>query len=123
MATVDPDRFEQALGHLVQNALDASGEDQAVEIAIGRRGREALVEVIDQGCGMSAEFVRSRLFHPFSSTKDGGFGIGAYEARAIVTGMGGRLEVQSREGEGSRFTIVLPLATLLDGDPPIGASA
>lgn len=123
MATVDPDRFEQALGHLVRNAIEASGGGAPVEVAIGRRGLEAVVEVIDQGCGMSAEFVRTRLFHPFSSTKDGGFGIGAYEARAIVAGMGGRLEVQSREGEGSRFTIVLPLTALLGGDLPTGAPA
>lgn len=122
MATVDPDRFEQALGHLVQNAVDASGDDKTVEVAIGCRGLEAMVEVIDQGCGMSAEFVRSRLFHPFSSTKDGGFGIGAYEARAIVTGMGGRLDVQSREGEGSRFAIILPLTALLGGDLPTGTT-
>jgi len=124
MATVDPDRFDQALGHLVRNAIEASGEaGTPVEVAIGRRGLEAVVEVIDKGCGMSAEFVRTRLFHPFSSTKDGGFGIGAYEARAIVAGMGGRLDVQSREGEGSRFTIVLPLTALLGGDHPTGADA
>nr|WP_232307257.1 XrtA/PEP-CTERM system histidine kinase PrsK [Sphingomonas sp. Y57] len=122
MATVDPDRFEQALGHLVQNAIDASDPAAQVEIVIGRRGLEAVVEVIDHGCGMSAEFVRTRLFHPFSSTKDGGFGIGAYEARALVAGMGGRLEVQSRPGEGSRFTIVLPLTALLGGDLSKGAA-
>ncbi|ATE66738.1 PEP-CTERM system histidine kinase PrsK [Rhizorhabdus dicambivorans] len=121
MATVDPDRFEQALGHLVQNAIDASG-GEPVEIVIARRGLEAVVEVADKGCGMSAEFIRSRLFHPFSSTKEGGFGIGAYEARAIVVGMGGRLNVQSREGEGSRFTITLPMAALLSGTIA-GASA
>ncbi|WP_235536335.1 MULTISPECIES: XrtA/PEP-CTERM system histidine kinase PrsK [unclassified Sphingomonas] len=122
MATVDPDRFEQALGHLVQNAIDAGGGDP-VEVGVGLRGLEAVVEVADRGCGMSSEFIRTRLFHPFSSTKDGGFGIGAYEARAIVTGMGGRLEVQSREGEGSRFAIVLPLTALLGGDLPIGTAA
>lgn len=123
MATVDPDRFEQALGHLVQNAIDASGDGEAVEVVIGRRGLEATVEVVDQGCGMSAEFIRSRLFHPFSSTKDGGFGIGAYEARALLVGMGGRLEVQSREGEGSRFTIILPLTALFGGGLPTGSVA
>jgi signal transduction histidine kinase len=58
---------------------------------------------------MSAEFVRTRLFQAFASTKDNGFGVGAYEARALVTAMGGRIEVESREGEGSRFTVFLPL--------------
>src|SRR6185436_19438132 len=115
MAVVDPDRFEQALGHIVQNAIDASDNSEPIDLIIGRRGLEAIVEVIDRGCGMSAEFIRSRLFHPFSSTKEGGFGIGAFEARSIVAGLGGRLEVQSREGEGSRFTIILPMAALFGG--------
>src|SRR3546814_15072060 len=57
---------------------------------------------------MSAEFVAGRLFQPFASTKDGGFGIGAFEARTLIAAMGGRIEVESRESEGSRFTIFLP---------------
>lgn len=110
VAAVDPARFAQALGHLVQNAADASDPGVPVEIRIAGDGADAVVEVIDRGCGMSDEFVRSRLFHPFSSTKDNGFGIGAYEAQEIVTAMGGRIDVHSREGEGSRFAIVLPQA-------------
>ncbi|HEX7852433.1 MAG TPA: ATP-binding protein, partial [Sphingobium sp.] len=54
-------------------------------------------------------FLRHGLFVPFESTKAGGFGIGAFEARALIAGMGGRLGVESREGEGTRFAIVLPL--------------
>lgn len=123
MAVVDPDRFEQALGHIVQNAIDASGANEPVELIIGRRNLEAVVEVVDHGCGMSAEFIRSRLFAPFSSTKEGGFGIGAFEARSIIAGMGGRLEVHSREGGGSRFTIILPMAALFGGGLPTGAAA
>ena len=116
MATVDPERFEQALGHLVQNAIDASrGSGEPIELIVGVRGLEAMIEVIDKGCGMSAEFIRSRLFHPFSSTKEGGFGVGAFEARSIVADMGGRLDVASREGQGSRFTIMLPMAALFGG--------
>ena len=57
---------------------------------------------------MSAEFIRTRLFQPFASTKESGFGIGAYEARALIAAMGGRLEVESRDGEGTRFTLFLP---------------
>ena len=68
------------------------------------------IAVIDKGCGMDADFVRNRLFQPFASTKDGGFGVGAFEARALVAAMGGRLTVESRPGEGSRFTIHLPAA-------------
>ena len=68
------------------------------------------VTVLDRGRGMSADFIRHSLFKPFNSTKLGGFGIGAFEARSLVASMGGRLEVESREGEGSRFAILLPFA-------------
>ncbi|PWG02767.1 XrtA/PEP-CTERM system histidine kinase PrsK [Sphingosinicella humi] len=107
-ARADPARLEQAVGHLVQNAIDASPPGEAVRICYGARGSELAIEVIDSGAGMSAEFVGGRLFQPFASTKEGGFGIGAFEARTLVAAMGGRIEVESREGEGSRFTIFLP---------------
>jgi len=59
---------------------------------------------------MDAEFVRTRLFQPFASTKQGGFGVGAFEAKSLVSAMGGRLTVESRPDEGSSFTIALPAA-------------
>jgi signal transduction histidine kinase len=108
-AMADPGRLEQALAHLVQNAIDASADGTPVRVRIGRIGDEAAIEVIDQGTGMSAEFIRTRLFQAFASTKDSGFGVGAFEARALIVSMDGRIEVESREGEGSRFTILLPL--------------
>ena len=111
-ATADPRGLEQALGHLVQNAIDASAGGEPVEIRFFESGGDAVVEVIDRGCGMSEEFIRSRLFQPFASTKDNGFGIGAYEARALIAGMGGRLEVESAPGKGTRFTVILPGAEL-----------
>jgi len=111
LAFADPARMEQIIGHLVQNAIDASASHEPVHIGIGRQGLNVAIEILDRGCGMSAEFVRNGLFKPFASTKDGGFGVGAFEARALASAMGGRIEVESREGEGSRFTLLLPLAT------------
>ena len=108
----DPARLEQALGHLVQNAIDASHAGDPVRICFGHRGSEVGVEIIDSGVGMSTEFVAGRLFQPFASTKEGGFGIGAFEARTLIVAMGGRIEVESREGEGSRFTIFLPAGAI-----------
>jgi signal transduction histidine kinase len=67
-----------------------------------------MIRVSDNGHGMSQSFIRDELFKPFRSTKDGGFGIGAFEAREIARAHGGRLEVESRPGEGSSFTIYLP---------------
>ena len=101
--------LEQVLAHLVQNAIDASQPGMAVFLQARLDGLSGVIEVSDTGCGMSADFVRDRLFKPFVSTKAGGFGIGAFEARELVRAMNGRLEVESREGLGSRFAVRLPL--------------
>jgi signal transduction histidine kinase len=72
---------------------------------------------------MSADFVAGRLFLPFASTKEGGFGIGAHEARALIEAMNGRLEVRSRPGAGSCFTIRLPRAEPISLTKPERISA
>jgi putative PEP-CTERM system histidine kinase len=114
VATANSETLEQVLRHLVQNALDASEPNSAIEIRASAIGFEAVIEVIDFGCGMSAEFMRTGLFKPFVSTKPGGFGIGAFESRELVQAMRGRLEAESRLGLGSRFVVRLPL-TRKDG--------
>ena len=109
--------IEQALAHLVQNAIDASPDNEPVRIDISCSDDETAIAIIDKGDGMSAEFIRTRLFQPFASTKESGFGIGAYEARTLIVAMGGRLEVESRPGEGTRFTIYLPAVELEAAEP------
>jgi putative PEP-CTERM system histidine kinase len=109
-AAVDAPALEQAISHLLQNAIDASPEDKAVTVRVDRRGAEIAITICDQGQGMNAEFVRNRLFQPFASTKETGFGIGAFEAQTLVTAMGGRISVESRPGKGSQFTIHLAAA-------------
>ena len=104
------DALEQALCHLIQNAVEASSNASAVTVEVHNNGLRGEVAVVDTGVGMSADFVRTGLFRPFVSTKGDGFGIGACEARELVTAMGGRLHVESREGLGSRFSVSLPLA-------------
>jgi putative PEP-CTERM system histidine kinase len=110
MLVADPVRLEQALGHLVQNAIEASPKGEPVLLQVIERDTEIAIEVRDRGAGMSQEFMRSSLFKPFASTKDGGFGVGAFEARTLVAAMGGRIEVESREGEGTKFIVTLPSA-------------
>ena len=80
----------------------------------GQNGKHVTVAIADCGTGMDAEFVRTRLFQPFASTKKGGFGVGAFEAKSLVSAMGGRLTVESKPGEGSLFTIILPAAEAAD---------
>jgi len=110
----DAAQLEQVVAHLVQNAIDASPDGQTVFVKLYRDGLAGCIDIVDHGMGMSAEFVRSKLFKPFLSSKPDGFGIGAFEARSLIEAMQGRIEVESREGEGSRFTLRLPLATQID---------
>ena len=114
-AMVDPLGLEQAIGHLLQNAIDASPDGAPVTVRVTTDGSEIAVAIIDTGIGMDAEFVRHRLFQPFASTKAGGFGVGAFEARALTTAMGGRLAVTSTPGKGSQFVLHLVAADPADG--------
>ena len=104
-----PAALRQALVHIVSNASEADPTGQVV-LDLRSDGLRGTLVIEDSGPGMSSTFVRDELFKPFVSTKNGGFGIGAHEARTLVRGMGGRLSVDSREGVGTRFLISLPLA-------------
>lgn len=110
LALADPARVEQIVTHLLQNAIDASAPDSPVDLCLSAEAGEAVVAIIDRGKGMSAEYIRRDLFKPFSSSKAAGFGLGAFEARTLAQAMGGRIEVESKPGAGSRFTLRLPLA-------------
>ena len=109
-ALAQPARLETVLGHLVQNAIEAGGEVTLSAIPDGNR---LAIAIADTGVGMSAAFVRDQLFRPFASTKPGGFGLGAFEARQLIEAMNGRIEVTSREGEGTCFRLFLPLVPAL----------
>ncbi|MEO0641848.1 MAG: XrtA/PEP-CTERM system histidine kinase PrsK [Pseudomonadota bacterium] len=105
----DAEALEQALLHLIQNAIDASDPDAPIYLKVSVDAIQGRLDIVDAGCGMSPEFVRNGLFKPFVSSKQGGFGIGAFEAREMIKAMGGRLQVESREGVGTRFSVILPV--------------
>jgi putative PEP-CTERM system histidine kinase len=106
----DPERLTAVLEHVIRNAQDAALPTSSVEIEASINGAEANVKVVDTGRGMDPEFVRERLFRPFDSTKGSkGMGIGAYQTREYIQMLGGRVEVQSSPGSGTRFSITLPL--------------
>ena len=114
------ERLERIVGHIVQNALDATSEHGSVSVEVSRSGNFASIRVADTGSGMSAAFIRDQLFKPFQTTKASGMGIGAYEARQYIHELGGSLSVESEVGAGSCFEIRLPLAHLpggVDGEP------
>jgi putative PEP-CTERM system histidine kinase len=107
------DRLERVIGHLVQNALEATSPDGQVALRVHEEGDYAVIEVSDTGVGMSPEFVRERLFKPFQSTKPTGMGIGAYESAQYVGELGGRILVDSRPQAGTRVKVFLPRAAAL----------
>jgi putative PEP-CTERM system histidine kinase len=105
------ERLSQALEHLIRNAQDATPADGSVDIRVAREPQRCRIDIADTGCGMDEEFVRTRLFKPFESTKGAeGMGLGAHEARDIVRKIGGTLTVDSSPGRGTIFRISLPLA-------------
>lgn len=106
----DPSRVETIIGHLVQNAIEATPDGAPVKITSRAQGKQVAVIIIDTGIGMSESFIADQLFKPFESAKQSGFGIGAYEARALALSMGGHLRVESRPGKGTVFTLLLPSA-------------
>lgn len=117
------DRLEHVVGHLVQNALDAIGPQGRVVVKVYDNGRPeagAVVEVEDDGIGMTPDFVREKLFRPFQTTKPTGMGIGIYESAQYVGSIGGRLLVESEPNRGTRIKVVLPRHAA--SDSPAGMS-
>jgi putative PEP-CTERM system histidine kinase len=102
-------RLERVIGHLIQNAVEATPADGEVTVQLSRQTGSAVIEISDTGCGMTEQFMRSRLFKPFESTKLTGMGIGTYEARQYVRELGGRIDVQTAESQGTTFRVMLPL--------------
>lgn len=111
----DRSQIEQVLVNLVLNARDAMPGGGAIEIglveAMDSVAGEEIVgfEVADSGVGIDDE-VRAKLFEPFFTTKPGAMGLGLATAYAIVVQSGGRIDVDSTPGAGSRFTVCLPRA-------------
>ena len=106
--TADRDRMAANLAHLIQNAQDATEEDDRITVRLRRQGSNAIIEVEDTGCGMDETFIRERLFQPFESTK-GTMGIGVFQVREYIHKLGGELDVESQQGKGSLFRLTIPL--------------
>lgn len=102
-------RLERVLGHLIQNAIEATASSGQVAVLLRREQRTAVVELSDTGAGMSEQFIRERLFKPFDTTKTAGMGIGVFESREYIREVGGSLEVRSEPQVGTTFRVILPL--------------
>lgn len=106
----DKIKLTAILGHLVQNAQDATNADGWIRIELSQTEQYAQIKIRDNGIGMDQKFIAERLFKPFDTTKgNAGMGIGAYEVRNYVLTLNGMIDVESNPGQGTTFTIQLPL--------------
>ncbi|CDM64261.1 two-component system sensor histidine kinase NtrB [Pyrinomonas methylaliphatogenes] len=128
----DADQLQEVFVNLLVNALDASDDGKPIvvetrlienSIAGGQAGRGwAVISIEDFGCGMDAA-TRARIFEPFFTTKKRGTGLGLAIVKRIVEEHGGKLEVESEVGKGTRFTIKLPLVAPVENTADRWASA
>lgn len=109
MTRGDEERIERVVGHVVQNALDATNSGHRVWLKLERISGQAKLEIGDTGHGMSREFIRTRLFKPFNTTKATGMGIGAYESFQYLKELGGTIHVDSEPGKGTVMTLLMPI--------------
>ena len=96
-------------GWFVLNARDAVADGGQIRIATKRSNGWAVLQVSDNGCGISPEFLGQSLFRPFQTTKKKGIGIGMYQSKMIVEAHSGRIEVESQLGKGTTFRVLLPI--------------
>lgn len=120
-ARCDAGQLSQVVINLLINASDAMPADRPrsknrIVLSARRRGDDVLIEVVDNGMGMSPDQIE-RVFDPFFTTKDvgSGTGLGLSVSHSIIDAAGGRIDVSSAEGEGTTFTVRLPIATAIDG--------
>ena len=108
--TADHEQLIMILMHVIRNAQDATVNDGFIDVSVVVEQNSINIDIEDNGCGMDAEFLRHRLFKPFESTKSSmGMGIGAYQVRAFIQGMGGKLTVNSEINVGTTVCITLPI--------------
>jgi signal transduction histidine kinase len=111
---MDPDRMAQALGNILSNAIKFTPADGAASIAVGFDGGFLSLRVADTGPGIPAD-EQPRIFQPFYRGSQGrriveGMGLGLNIARDIIQAHGGSIELESKPGEGTIFTVRIPAA-------------
>ena len=111
MAQADPPRLRQVLLDLIENADKYSPNENPIRLVLRHSSGAALIDVIDQGIGIP-ETELNKVFERFQRASNApaktGSGLGLSVVKLLVEGMGGSIEVHSRLGEGSCFTVILP---------------
>jgi putative PEP-CTERM system histidine kinase len=108
---VDEEQMQKVFANLLLNANEAIGQEGRIEVRSSVRDGWAGVSIADNGCGIAEEFMEKHMFRPFQTTKKQGMGIGLFHCKTIVEAHGGRMEVESEDGKGSTFRVLLPVGT------------
>lgn len=109
---IDDESFHSVMHHLIQNSQEATENHGWVKVTLAEKKRTIRITIEDNGCGMSEEFINTRLFRPFDTTKgNAGMGIGVFEAKQFFENMAGIIKVESTPNQGTVFIIELPLLT------------
>ena len=107
----DFDSIVMVFTHIITNAQDATPETGFIDIYLETDNKFTKVCIEDNGEGMGEDFIRDKLFQPFESTKSGkGMGVGVYQAREYIENLGGDVTVVSKLGQGTKFTLSIPVA-------------
>jgi putative PEP-CTERM system histidine kinase len=112
--SIYPEQLQKVLVNLILNANEAAGAGGEIRVSTSHDNGQVCLSVVDNGCGMSREFIARHLFRPFQTSKKHGLGIGLYQCKQIVEADGGRIEVESEEGKGSTFRVLIPVGTTAD---------
>ncbi len=105
---MDPDEIQKVLHNMLINAAEVLEGQGSIKVRTALVTDSINISVEDDGPGMSREFISRSLFKPFMTTKKKGIGIGLFQSKAIVEAHKGTIEVESEEGKGAVFTVVLP---------------
>jgi signal transduction histidine kinase len=123
LVTCDAEKITSVILNLLVNAVDAVADGGRIRIHTGSQnhpdGQTAILSVTDNGQGIAEEDL-PRIFYPFYSTKAGGSGLGLAIASNLILAHGGKIEVKSRVGEGTTFTVILPQASALADRTVVG---
>ncbi len=104
----DMEMLERVLENIIINATESVSHNGKIHIRAGRNGQKSYISIMDDGTGMTEEFLREKMFKPFQTTKKNGTGLGLWQVKNIVDQLGGTINVESNIGQGSLFTILFP---------------
>ncbi|MEA2107907.1 MAG: ATP-binding protein, partial [Pseudomonadota bacterium] len=107
----DPELLASVFENLLLNAFESGGEGICVRLGVRQdeQSRQAVIEVADNGPGIPPDLLPEGLFEPFKTSKDGGSGIGLWQAKRIMASLGGGITAENMEDGGAKFVVRLPL--------------